>query len=95
MAKKAYDPDTEFLCKDCTQFNACKYYDRRKPCSYICKYFHLTWHGMTNGDFIKTMFPNEDLFVETDNYVCYGPMRFEKEWWDSEFKRCWCEEGRK
>ena len=36
------DIDAQFLCKDCARFNQCRYYDRRKEDSYICKYFHLT-----------------------------------------------------
>lgn len=35
------DMDAQFLCKDCSRFNLCRYYDRRKENSYICKYFHL------------------------------------------------------
>lgn len=33
--------DAQFLCKDCERYNLCKYYDKRKKDSYICKYFHL------------------------------------------------------
>lgn len=35
------DIDAQFLCKDCERYNLCKYYDKRKKDSYICKYFHL------------------------------------------------------
>lgn len=45
------DMDAQFLCKDCARFNLCKYYDRRKENSYICKYFHLTeTYGMTKEE---------------------------------------------
>ena len=35
------DINAQFLCKDCERYNLCRYYDRRKEDSYICKYFHL------------------------------------------------------
>ena len=34
--------DVQFLCNDCTRYNLCEYYHRRKKDSYICKYFHLS-----------------------------------------------------
>lgn len=36
------DIDAQFLCKDCTRYNLCEYYHRRRKDSYICKYFHLS-----------------------------------------------------
>lgn len=35
------DISAQFLCKDCANYNLCKYYHSRKKDSYICKYFHL------------------------------------------------------
>lgn len=54
------DLDTQFLCKDCSRYNLCKYYDRRKRDSYICKYFHLIETdtmpcGMTNGEVLDNV----------------------------------------
>ncbi len=91
------DLDTQFLCKDCARYNLCKYYDRRKRDSYICKYFHLTaTFGMTNGEVIQALFPKAKVFKEESNieypYVdvflysendmnCY-----KKEWWNAPYK---------
>lgn len=35
------DIDVQFLCKDCSRYNLCEYYHKRKKNSSICKYFHL------------------------------------------------------
>lgn len=47
------DMDAQFLCKDCARYNLCKYYDRRKEDSYICKYFHLSENQNKCGDLIS------------------------------------------
>lgn len=84
------DMDAQFLCKDCVRFNLCKYYDRRKEDSYICKYFHLVeTYGMTNGDVIKMLFPNCILNIDS----CYVNTSIDKmtafstEWWNAPYKK--------
>lgn len=84
------DKDAQFLCKDCSRFNLCKYYDRRKEDSYICKYFHLTETvGMTNGDVLKVLFPNcvqnfNKNFVGTN---IDGYTTFSTTWFNAPFKK--------
>ena len=74
------DKDAQFLCKDCVRFNLCKYYDRRKEDSYICKYFHLTeTYGMTNGDVMKILFPN--VGTNFSNVIDLNL------WWNAPYKK--------
>ena len=87
------DMDAQFLCKDCARFNLCKYYDRRKEDSYICKYFHLTeTYGMTNGDVIKALFPyvkTEDILpgaTVMGTNLDKGYVPFQKKWWNAPYK---------
>ncbi|MBP5596247.1 MAG: hypothetical protein J6Y02_12750 [Pseudobutyrivibrio sp.] len=84
------DMDAQFLCKDCVRFNQCKYYDRRKEDSYICKYFHLAeTYGMTNGDVIKILFPN-CAEIEKDGWInttIDEDTPFSAEWWNAPYKK--------
>jgi len=85
------DLDTQFLCKDCSRYNLCKYYDRRKGDSYICKYFHLTeTFGMTNGEVIQALFP--EVKVEIDGFLvrCVfieHEFTTTEEWWNAPYKK--------
>ena len=43
--------------------------------------------GATNGDMIRTMFPNEKI-IESD-YACVyvgTKMRFDRDWWNASYK---------
>ena len=85
------DKDAQFLCKDCSRFNLCKYYSRREENSYICKYFHLTeTYEMTNGDVMKALFPNcvvyyADHGVVNTNINYYTT--FSASWWNAPYKK--------
>lgn len=87
------DMDAQFLCKDCARFNLCKYYDRRKEDSYICKYFHLTeTYRMTNGEVIQALFPNLDnandpgYFSKVRNMEGHF-IKTDKEFWNAPYKK--------
>lgn len=41
----------------------------------------------TNGDMIKAMFPNEVGYGESTSCIYYGTMRFDRDWWNSSYKR--------
>lgn len=41
---------------------------------------------MTNGEMIKTIFPNEEMYEQTPTMTYYGMMRFDTEWWNAEYK---------
>lgn len=86
--------DQQFVCKDCTRFDKCKYYHNRQEGSQICKYFHLFPDNATNGDIIKAMFPNADIWiVEEEKYVCvsfegmYAIKTFTLDWWNAPYRR--------
>jgi len=84
------DMDAQFLCKDCSRFNQCQYYDRRKGDSYICKYFHLAeTYGVTNGDVMRVLFPN-CVQNENRNWVgtnIDGYTTFSTVWWNATYKK--------
>lgn len=78
------DIDAQFLCKDCTRYNLCEYYHRRRKDSYICKYFHLSvtpqepkighWIGTRRvgcgfGEYKEYIVPIKDGIV-TDSCHC-------------------------
>ena len=84
------DMDAQFLCKDCTRFNQCKYYDRRKGDSYICKYFHLTeTYGMTNGYVLMILYPNLKYTIQNGRVVTTIGVAssFDLEWWNAPYKK--------
>ena len=41
---------------------------------------------MTNGEIIKTIFPNEEMYEQTPTMTYYGMMRFDTDWWNAEYK---------
>ena len=43
--------------------------------------------GATNGDMIKAMFPNEVGYGESTSCIYYGTMRFDRDWWDSTYRK--------
>lgn len=80
------DIDTQFLCKDCSRFNQCEYYHKRKEDSYICKYFHLTeTYGMTNGDVMQALFPN--VVIRNDDSMLIKEVLFSNDMWNSPYKK--------
>jgi hypothetical protein len=82
------DLDTQFLCKDCSRYNLCKYYDRRKRDSYICKYFHLTeTFGMTNGEVIQALFPNISVYEHGSTYSVNNEYNFNSTWWNAPYQK--------
>ena len=40
----------------------------------------------TNGDVIKALFPNEELFEQGYASTYYGCMRFDTDWWNAPYK---------
>ena len=42
--------------------------------------------GMTNGEVIKALFPNETMFEQTETCTYYGNMRFDTSWWNAPYK---------
>lgn len=42
--------------------------------------------SLTNGEIIKTVFPNETMFEQTETCTYYGNMRFDTSWWNSPYK---------
>lgn len=83
------DIDAQFLCKDCSRFNQCEYYDRRKEDSYICKYFHLSeTYGMTNGEVIQALFPNHHIKKLSHTvWVGNDAMCFTTKWWNAPYQK--------
>ena len=85
------DIDTQFTCENCTRYNQCEYYHKRKKDSYICKYFHL-FENATNGDVIKSMFPQAffDDYVnqwdEVESVVMNNEIYFDIDWWNAPYK---------
>ena len=43
--------------------------------------------GMTNGQVIQTLFPNETMFEQTETCTYYGNMRFDTEWWNAPYQK--------
>ena len=84
------DMDAQFLCKDCSRFNLCKYYDRRKEDSYICKYFHLAEsYWLTNGDVIVGLYPDLKYTIRDDRVITTIGVAssFDLEWWNAPYKK--------
>ena len=44
------------------------------------------FEGMTNGEVIQTLFPNETMFEQTEACTYYGNMRFDTSWWNAPYK---------
>ena len=61
------DISAQFLCQDCTQYNLCEYYHKRKKDSYICKYFHYEKQEQS-GDLIS----REETLTAFADYVGSG-----------------------
>ena len=43
--------------------------------------------GATNGEMIKAMFPNEVECGESASFIYYGTMRFDRDWWNSPYRK--------
>lgn len=65
------DIDAQFLCKDCARHNICQFYDRRKPDSYICKYFHLETDMMTKRVRVLEELTGKSITEMLGNYAEY------------------------
>ena len=48
---------------------------------------------MTNGETIKTIFPNEEMYEQTPTMTYYGMMRFDTDWWNAEYTEPTIESG--
>ena len=46
--------DEQFKCKDCDNYNQCKYYHNRRETSFICKEFQNQWGYIEELEKIKT-----------------------------------------
>lgn len=44
------------------------------------------FEGMTNGEVIMTIYPNETMFEQTEACTYYGNMRFDTSWWNAPYK---------
>ena len=53
----------------------------------ITAYFSIRGRRPTNGEVIKTLFPNETLFEQTETCTYYGNMRFDTEWWNALYQK--------
>lgn len=53
--------DIVYRCKDCSKYNLCRYYYRRKETSQICHYFELT--ERKTGKNVGTDYDEVDQFV--------------------------------
>lgn len=42
--------------------------------------------GMTSGEVIQALFPNETLYEQTETCTYYGNMRFDTSWWNAPYK---------
>ena len=54
-----------------------------EPAVDLCKCFD----GMTNGEVIQTLFPNETMFEQTETCTYYGNMRFDTGWWNAPYQK--------
>lgn len=48
--------DEQFKCKDCDNYNQCKYYHNRRETSFICKEFQNQWGFIEELEKIKIDF---------------------------------------
>ena len=64
---KNENKDIVYRCKDCSKYNLCNYYHRRKETSQICKFFELT--ERKTGKW----FDNVDIYdkrAQKHDYLC-------------------------
>ena len=70
--------DEQFKCKDCDNYNLCKYYHNRRETSFICKEFQNQWEFIKKLEKINTeikelaflfddLSPDKELVVDLDN----------------------------
>ena len=45
------------------------------------------FEGMTNGEVIQALFPNETMFEQTETCTYYGNMRFDTKWWNAPYQK--------
>lgn len=45
------------------------------------------FEGMTNGEVIQALFPNEKMYEQTETCTYYGNMRFDTEWWNAPYQK--------
>lgn len=51
--------DEQFKCKDCDNYNLCKYYHNRRETSFICKEFQNQWGFIKELEKIKAEIEKE------------------------------------
>lgn len=90
------DIDAQFLCKDCARYNTCQFYDRTKPDSYICKYFHLVETdmmptGISNGDVLNNVlrqaFPRIIFIRGIDEFNKTKSIVYSEEWENRPYRK--------
>ena len=57
--------DEQFKCKDCDNYNQCKYYHNRRETSFICKEFQNQWGYIAELEKIKAEFEDKILLNQT------------------------------